>query len=313
MQSSKKDQILFSVIILTYNNTEYLFGLLDSLFKQTYNNIELIISDDASTSFDMNKIDNYIKSNKKNNIVSYQIIIRKKNGGTVKNINGALKRCNGEIIKLIAADDAFYNDNVIENFVEYYKENSALIYITRIEICDIALNIINKNNAFSYDEIKKLLIVNKYERFDYACRFEVQPPFPGLFFTKKFFDLNGYLDEEYILSDGAALWYKLIRENYDIDYCDIVSVRYRTGSGISTQKKKNPRMEKDLKLLYEKEILKYKKMLSKKTLKKCMFTYCRRYQFENYTFVNKIEFIIKNFNFYFVLIFKILKNKLLTL
>ncbi|NZA40106.1 glycosyltransferase [Eubacterium callanderi] len=117
MQSSKKDQILFSVIILTYNNTEYLFGLLDSLFKQTYNNIELIISDDASTSFDMNKIDNYIKSNKKNNIVSYQIIIRKKNGGTVKNINGALKRCNGEIIKLIAADDAFYNDNVIENFV----------------------------------------------------------------------------------------------------------------------------------------------------------------------------------------------------
>ena len=95
MQSSKKDQILFSVIILTYNNTEYLFGLLDSLFKQTYNNIELIISDDASTSFDMNKIDNYIKSNKKNNIVSYQIIIRKKNGGTVKNINGALKRCNG--------------------------------------------------------------------------------------------------------------------------------------------------------------------------------------------------------------------------
>lgn len=72
-------------------------------------------------------------------------------------------------------------------------------------------------------------------------------------------------------------------------------------------------MEKDLKLLYEKEILKYKKMLSKKTLKKCMFTYCRRYQFENYTFVNKIEFIIKNFNFYFVLIFKILKNKLLTL
>lgn len=80
MQSSKKDQILFSVIILTYNNTEYLFGLLDSLFKQTYNNIELIISDDASTSFDMNKIDNYIKSNKKNNIVSYQIIIRKKMG-----------------------------------------------------------------------------------------------------------------------------------------------------------------------------------------------------------------------------------------
>ena len=114
MQSSKKDQILFSVIILTYNNTEYLFGLLDSLFKQTYNNIELIISDDASTSFDMNKIDNYIKSNKKNNIVSYQIIIRKKNGGTVKNINGALKRCNGEIIKLIAADDAFYNDKVIQ-------------------------------------------------------------------------------------------------------------------------------------------------------------------------------------------------------
>ena len=43
---------MFSVIVLSYNNSQYLKGCLDSIFKQTYPNIEIIVADDCSNSFD---------------------------------------------------------------------------------------------------------------------------------------------------------------------------------------------------------------------------------------------------------------------
>lgn len=45
----KKEQPLVSILIPNYNYARYLRHCIDSVVKQTYDNIEIIIQDNAST------------------------------------------------------------------------------------------------------------------------------------------------------------------------------------------------------------------------------------------------------------------------
>ncbi|MSC67971.1 glycosyltransferase [Faecalibacterium prausnitzii] len=63
-----------------------------------------------------------INANNSGNIINYEIIINQENVGTVKNMNGALKQAQGEIIIPLAADDIFYNDHVITDIVKRFAE-----------------------------------------------------------------------------------------------------------------------------------------------------------------------------------------------
>lgn len=51
---------LFSVLIANYNNGNYISECLESVLKQTYQNFEIIIVDDASTDTSLNIIQKYI-------------------------------------------------------------------------------------------------------------------------------------------------------------------------------------------------------------------------------------------------------------
>ena len=86
---------MISIILLSYNSGDYLYEAIDSILKQDYPLIELIVSDDGSKNFEEEKLRKYIDDNARDNI-TYSIIHRKKNIGTVKNINNALAVSKGE-------------------------------------------------------------------------------------------------------------------------------------------------------------------------------------------------------------------------
>ena len=105
----------FSVIITHYNQMKYIEEAIKSVFKQDYLNMEIIIADDCSKTFDKKKVQKLIeKYNKKN--LPYKIVAGKVNEGTVKNINRAVKSTTGDYIMFFAADDELSNDKVISNF-----------------------------------------------------------------------------------------------------------------------------------------------------------------------------------------------------
>jgi len=57
---TEKHTFPISIILISYNNFKYIFEALDSIFRQTYGNIQLIISDDASKDFNLKKLNKYL-------------------------------------------------------------------------------------------------------------------------------------------------------------------------------------------------------------------------------------------------------------
>jgi len=53
------DKPLVSIIIPTYNRANYLEKAIESVLKQTYENIEIIVSDNASTDNTMEVMQKY--------------------------------------------------------------------------------------------------------------------------------------------------------------------------------------------------------------------------------------------------------------
>ena len=75
---------LYSIVVTHYNQMEFIYEALDSVFKQNYPNIELIVTDDKSKSFDKKTVIDYIEKKKKKNITNYIIIANDTNLGTTK-------------------------------------------------------------------------------------------------------------------------------------------------------------------------------------------------------------------------------------
>ena len=113
--------IKVSVLIANYNNEKYLNECIDSIKKQTYQNIEIIIHDDASSDNSIRRIHKY------KNIT---IIRNRKRGkyGSYNQMNAyyrAFKKSKGEIIFLLDSDDLF-KKNKIKKIINVFLKNKKI-------------------------------------------------------------------------------------------------------------------------------------------------------------------------------------------
>lgn len=108
--------MLVSVIVITYNSSRYVLETLESIRRQTYNDIELIISDDCSKDDTLSICQAWVEKHS-DRFVRASVIQTPTNGGICRNYNYALRHAQGEWIKYIAGDDIL-EDNCIECFVE---------------------------------------------------------------------------------------------------------------------------------------------------------------------------------------------------
>lgn len=110
------DEIV-SVIIPAYNVERYLEDCLNSVLKQTYKNIEIIIVDDGSKDKTLEIARNYKKEG--NNVT----VVHQENGGVCAARNRGLELATGKYIMFLDADDyllpeaieTFYNDMINVN------------------------------------------------------------------------------------------------------------------------------------------------------------------------------------------------------
>jgi len=98
--STTQNQLLISVLIPAYNHEKYIGKAIESVLQQTYQNLEIIISDDCSTDRSMEIINEYAAKDKR--IV---VLNNKTNKGICANFNQLFDRATGEFVAFFSGDD----------------------------------------------------------------------------------------------------------------------------------------------------------------------------------------------------------------
>lgn len=158
-------QPLVSYVVISYNQQEYIVDAIESALSQSYDNIEFIISDDASKDGTVEKIKEVISKYKRNIILS----VNETNKGLVGNFNHALSLCSGEIIVVAAGDDISLLDRV-ERSVEVFSKYHDVSFLS---FNDQKIDAQGNDISLLYPMCKKDVVVNFKDYFldgvDFLC------------------------------------------------------------------------------------------------------------------------------------------------
>ena len=135
---------LVSILIPIYNVEKYLGKCLDSVFSQTYKNVEYVFVDDCSTDNSetvlMSKLHEYnIKEE------SYSIMVHKNNFGIAKTRINLLAMAKGDYVLFIDSDD-WIEKNMVMELVE-----TAVLYNLDIVGCNFVWEYANGETKLNYD------------------------------------------------------------------------------------------------------------------------------------------------------------------
>lgn len=258
-----------SVIILSYNSGEMLFETIDSVLKQNFEKIEIIIADDHSDLFNESAVVSYINTNKKDKNVECVISRNDVNLGTVKNLNKALNIASGDYIKIIAGDDVFPNNDIFNAHVSLLEENpNSYFVVGDIVQCDSKMKPMQTLGFFNH---KINLASNPLSKKDIKRLIRFYPYLlatQAITFRKKFFEDYGLYNENYKLVEDLSFLIKVIDQNISYSYLHIESVCHRNDSGVSSNKSSHFNVKKinyyqDILNYYIWELSRYKKVVGR--------------------------------------------------
>jgi len=123
-----------SICIPTYNGQQYLKQCIDSAVAQSYQDIEVLLIDDASTDNTWELIMSYCSSDKR--IKAYR---NEKNTGLVGNFNKCLQMAEGKWIKFLLQDD-YLKENCIEIMMAGVSPEDKIAVCKRTFLLDDAMD-----------------------------------------------------------------------------------------------------------------------------------------------------------------------------
>jgi len=206
---------LVSVIVPTYNSGKYIKETLESVFSQTYSNIEVIVVDDGSADDTKEVLEPYMRQ------IKY---IHKGNGGPASARNRGIREASGEFIAFLDADDLWLPGK-LRTQVNFFNQNNG------------QTGLVHTNVIKMYgDGFTKIKLKGDY------CAKGPYSLFMGNFITnssvlvrRQCFEALGYFDEskDLIANEDYDMWLR-ISSKYEIGYIDEPLVIYRFHSqGIS--------------------------------------------------------------------------------
>lgn len=257
----------FSVVILHYNQPQFIYQALDSVLFQDYGNVELLIADDHSDIFDQEMVEDYIRKNKGENLSSYSIVRGEENTGTVGNINRGLAAATGDYILFFAADDALFGKETLSRFAkelqalpeeEYILSGQCMMYDTRLT--EIQSKYVDERVAV---RLNSRPAAEQFVGLVGSCLYAMG----ATAFKRKIFDIQGPFDERYAFIEDWSYFLKSARNGHRITFVSFPALKHRDG-GVSHHKgnKNLPyhvvKYHDDILLIMEYEIIPYLKGLN---------------------------------------------------
>lgn len=146
-----QNNILVSVIVPVYNVEKYLVRCVDSILKQSYNNLQIILVDDGSNDKSALICDEYTKKDTR------ILVIHKNNGGLSEARNVGIDNAKGDYICFIDSDD-FVRETYVKDLLSIILEYNA----------DIAVCLFEKGNSDRFKDIidenqPNIIVLNNIE------------------------------------------------------------------------------------------------------------------------------------------------------
>ncbi len=241
----KECKPLVSVIVITYNSSLTVLDTLESIKKQTYRNIELIVTDDCSTDDTCSIVACWLENNK--NTFKRAVLIKTlKNGGPAVNCNHGIKNALGEWSKVIAADDILLPDCIKQN-VDYVNNHG------EIQILFSKVNYFSEldNSAFSQDGVNWNFWKLTARQQHYLILLDNWITAPSQFIRKDVWEYLGGFDESIPFIEDWPFWIKAYNAGVKFGFLDEPTVKYRIHESLSSTCSPSPLFSESLKLAYK--------------------------------------------------------------
>ena len=250
--------VLVTIVIVTYNFESIIEDCLKSIENQEYDgrNLEVIISDDASTDRTIEVCKKWYEINK--NRFNIKILTSLKNEGVTKNINKGVKIAKGEWIKVLAGDDILKKD-AIKNFMNYKYLKEAEIIFSKAQTFKEENGIKIMKEIIPNQENEKFYFLSNQEKWDSLLEAN-NIVAPAVILKKELLKRMNYFDERFKMVEDWPFWIKLLKNGVKFHYYPIVTVYYRKSNFSVSGKNKLGKINKimhDFKKEYYKYIYTY--------------------------------------------------------
>ncbi|MGQ7807081.1 glycosyltransferase family 2 protein [Hafnia alvei] len=236
------EQPLVSIIIVTFNSGRYIEETLSSCYHQSHENIEIIISDDASTDSTIDICQKWIEENDAKNKVF--IVEADSNGGIPKNCNKGASVAKGQWLKFIGGDDIL-DENAIANLLNSVTDEVMLV------LSNFKTMGLKKEKIYPYPYTRMIIdrrsTKKQFEKFDeWLFLLGFSNVAPGAMIKAECFNQMGKYDESFFLLEDLPMWYKVFKSNAGISFCENITVRYRVHEDQATGRKLSNLLVNDL-------------------------------------------------------------------
>ena len=145
---------LVSVIMPCYNAAKYIGASIESVMNQTYNNWELLITDDCSTDNSREIVEKYCQKDPRVKLLQLE-----KNSGAGPARNNSIKAAQGRYIAFLASDD-MWKPQKLEEQIRFMQNNGYEFVMCQTEVVDADCNLVGFSKRKKKVSYNSTLIVN---------------------------------------------------------------------------------------------------------------------------------------------------------
>jgi glycosyltransferase involved in cell wall biosynthesis len=186
---------LFSIIIPSYNQGNFIAQTIESILNQSYKNVEVLVIDGGSTDNTIDVLKSY------NNRIFW---LSEKDEGQTHAINKGLQLAKGDIITYLNSDD-YYLDGALEQVANTFSATKGTLWLTGDKI------IVDEQN----NTIHRLISTYKLffrKRLSFNLLSVLNPiAQPSTFFTRQMIDKIGVFNEDLHYTMDYDFWMRAIK------------------------------------------------------------------------------------------------------